>query len=131
MFKSVMKEIAIIILLIIAIGLAFVIAFYNYNPISVTIPRKVEAYRLEDKTKAELEETLKAQETQELVKTYIVDSSDLSAYISSGDYEKGKANPFAKYTETTTDENNNTNNNGNNNTTGNGDSGHLLNTVGK
>ena len=68
MFKSMVKELAIIILLIIAIGLIFVIVFYDYNTVNTTIPKKVEAYELPSETRTELEETLKAKETQELVK---------------------------------------------------------------
>lgn len=130
MFKKIIKEIAILILLIVAIGLVCVIFFYDYNPISATIPKQVEAYTLDAETEKELEETLTAQETQELVKTYIVDESDLSAYESSNDYDKGKPNPFSKYsTDSSTATDNNTSSG--ENTTTSGDSGQFLNTIGK
>lgn len=137
MFKKIIKEIAILILLIVAIGLALVIFFYDYNPISVTIPKQVEAYALEEDIEEELEETLQVQQTQELVKTYIVDESDLYAYESSNDYDKGNPNPFAKYStgsSNSTDNSSNSNSNtsgGNSTTDNNGDSGEFLNTIGK
>lgn len=130
MIKKILKEIAILILLIVAIGLVFVIFFYDYNPINVTVPKQVEAYALDAEIEEELEETLETEEKQELVKTYIVDQADLSAYESSNDYDKGKPNPFSKYStdsSTTTDEDNDST--GDN--TNNGDSGEFLNTIGK
>lgn len=134
MFKAIIKEIAIIILLIVAIGLVFFVVFYDYNTINTTIPKKVEAYELSSETRDELEETLKAQNTQELVKTYILDETDLSGYESKKTYEKGKPNPFSKYTEVSSSGNSSGNNTGNNNTSGNnnssgGDSGKFSNSV--
>jgi len=60
MFKTMFKELGIIILLLIAIGLVFVMVFYDYNTINTTIPKKVEAYELQSDVREELEETLKA-----------------------------------------------------------------------
>lgn len=132
MLKKIIKEIAIILLLIVAIGLVFVIAFYDYNPISVTVPKQVQAYELDTEVQEELAETLEAQQTQELVKTYIVDEADLYAYETSNDYDKGKVNPFAKYsTDDDTTGNNTSDNNTSDNNTSNGDSGQFLNTIGK
>lgn len=130
MFKSIIKELAIIILLLVAIGLLFFIVFYDYNTINTTIPKKVEAYELSSETRKELEETLKAQDTQELVKTYILDETDLRGYESKNTYEKGKVNPFAKYSEGSTSGNNTGSNTSNgNNTSSGGDSGKFSNSV--
>ena len=127
MFKSMVKELAIIILLIIAIGLIFVIVFYDYNTVNTTIPKKVEAYELPSETRTELEETLKAKETQELVKTYILDENDLRTYEAKYTYQKGKPNPFSKYEENDSTNSGTTsgNNTSGNNTTSGGDSGKL------
>ncbi len=132
MFKTMFKELGIIILLLIAIGLVFVMVFYDYNTINTTIPKKVEAYELQSDVREELEETLKAKETQELVKTYILDENDLRTYEAKNTYEKGKPNPFSQYEESTpegTDNSSGTTTSGNNttgnNTTAGGDSGKL------
>lgn len=132
MFKSMFKELAIIILLLIAIGLVFVIIFYDYNTINTTIPKQVQAYELQSDIREELEETLKAKETQELVKTYILDENDLRTYEAKNTYEKGKPNPFSQYEESEpegTDNSSGTSTSGNstteNNTTSGGDSGKL------
>lgn len=134
MVKKIIKELAIIILLLVAIGLIFCIVFYEYNTVNVTVPKKAEAYELPADTKTELDETLKANETQELIKTYIVDASDLKGYESSNDYEKGKVNPFAKYDDSTNNDtsgSSNNNGNSNNSTSNKGDSGNFLNTDGR
>lgn len=131
MFKTMIKELAIIILLVIAIGLVFVIVFYDYNTVNTTIPKKVEAYELSGDTREELEETLKAKETQELVKTYILDENDLRSYEAKNTYEKGKPNPFSTYEEskieettTSTGTSSGTTSSGSNTTSG-GDTGKL------
>jgi len=141
MIKSIIKELAIILLLIIAIGLVFAIIFYDYNPVNRVVPAKVQAYVLPAETQEELNETLKESETQELIKTYLVDGSDLEIYESTNDYDKGKVNPFESYstndvtedTENSNNNNNNSNNSQNSNaaTPENEDKGQFLNTVGK
>lgn len=135
MIKSIIKEILIIILLIIAILLALGIVFYEYNPTSKTVPNKVAEYVLPKEMDEELQETIEASETQNIVKTYRVDSADLTGYEKSGEYKKGKINPFSKETiqgsnntDNTNTDNNNTNSTGNN-TNGTGIQGNFLNTV--
>jgi len=132
MVKKIIKELAIIILLLVAIGLAFCVIFYEYNTVNIVVPKKAEAYELPEDTKTELEETLKAKDSQELIKTYIVDANDLRLYENSNDYEKGKVNPFAKYDDSTNnDTSGSSNNSGNNTTSNNGDHGNFLNTDGR
>jgi len=131
MIKKIIKELAIIILLLVAIGLIFCIVFYEYNTVDVIVPKQAEAYELPAETKVELEETLKANESQELIKTYIVDASDLKVYENSNDYEKGKVNPFAKYNDSTNNDNSGNTNNSGNNTSNKGDTGHFLDTDGR
>lgn len=101
MFKSMIKELAIFILLIIAIGLIFVIVFYDYNTVNTTVPKKVEAYELSDGVKEELNDSLQVKDTQELVKTYILDETDLRRYEAKNTYDRGKPNPFSTYIEAT------------------------------
>ena len=58
----------------------------------------------------ELNETM-SRSSENIVKTYYIDSSDLSAYASAKDYNKGKVNPFEDYTSENTKNNTNTSSN--------------------
>lgn len=106
MIKSIIKEIFIIILLVIAIILILGIIFYDYRPSNKKIPSKVAEYTLSEEMSEELNETLTAAETQNIIKTYRVDSTDLGRYEESDDYNKGKANPFAAPSNTDNSQNN-------------------------
>ena len=106
MIKSIIKEIFIIILLVIAIILTLGIVFYDYRPSNKKIPSKVAEYTLSEEMSEELNETLTAAETQNIVKTYRVDSTDLGRYEESDDYNKGKPNPFAAPSSTENSQNN-------------------------
>ena len=118
MLKSVLKEIIIVLLLLIILILLLGILFYDYMPNSKTVPSKVEEYALEETVKQELEENLN-NKSEEIVKTYQLDSIDIENYEKTNDYNKGKVNPFAEYSNGTTGTNNttgdNTNSNGNTN----------------
>lgn len=115
MIKSIIKEVCIIILLIIAIVLILGIVFYDYNPTNKKVPNEAEAYVLSEEMQEELNETIKATETQNIVKVYQVDKSDLTGYEKSKDYDKGKRNPFEKMpTEVDNTNSNNANSNSNN-----------------
>lgn len=135
MLKSILKEIIILLLLIITILLLLGILFYDYVPNSKTIPAKVEEYALAEDVKQELEQELNKVDSEEIIKTYQLDASDLEHYEKTKEYDKGKVNPFAKYstqgTNTTNTNQNNNANNSNNNTTNNESTGTFLNTVGK
>ena len=118
MVKTIAKETGIVILLLIAVILVIGIVFYDYIPNNKTVPAKIEEYTLPQEVKTELEDSMN--EEQDIVRTYYIDSSDLSVYEASNDYDKGKANPFADYSATTSNENttsnsNNTSNNSNSN----------------
>lgn len=136
MIKSLIKEITIILLLILAIVLILGILFYEYRPSTQKIPVAVESYSLPDDMQEELNETIEAAKTQNIVKTYRVDSEDLKDYKASNDYKQGKINPFDRVSETkneTTGQNNvsgnvNTSNQTQTNTTQ-GSQGSFLNTI--
>lgn len=123
MAKTIIKEAAIILLLLVAIALILAIIFYDYIPSNKTIPAKVEAYYLPKEIEAELEADIQSE--QNIVRTYYIDSSDLNLYESTKEYDKGKVNPFAgtitnnTTTNTTTNTNANTTNSTTNNTTAN------------
>ena len=96
MIKSVLKEIAIIILLTAAIVLLLGILFYDYMPTSKVIPAKAQEYAIDTEVKAELEKELNNSNSEEIVKTYLLDATDLAAYERTNEYNKGKQNPFSR-----------------------------------
>lgn len=139
MIKSIIKEISIILLLIIAIVLILGIMFYDYRPSTMKIPSSIGKYSLPEEMQAELNETIQESETQNIVKIYRVDSEDLEDYEDSGDYVQGKINPFSKIPSTTDKDDDNDSNNQNNTSSennsentsqnGTGTQGNFLNTV--
>lgn len=141
MLKSVFKEIIIILLLVLIIILLLGIMFYEYIPSSITVPEKVQEYALEETVKQELDKELNNMNSEEIVKTYQIDATDIEKYEKTNEYNKGKVNPFEKYSEKVENENDNTNNNintnsGENNTSSNNNTknpskDNFLNTTGK
>lgn len=118
MAKTIIKEIGIVLLILIAVILVLAIIFYEYIPNNKTVPIELEAYTIPENIKQELQIST-AEEN--IVRTYYIDSTDLDLYESTNDYDKGKANPFADYTqnatENTTNENTTNENTANKNTT--------------
>lgn len=96
MLKSLIKEICIMILLCLAIALVFGILFYDYIPISKTIPNKV-AYTVSEEVQKELDEDVEAHEIKTQTITYIVSSSDLNEYQRNSVYQPGNPDPFQAY----------------------------------
>lgn len=112
MAKTIIKEIGIVILLLIAVALLLAIVFYDYIPNNKTVPIKIQAYNIPEDIEQELKNSISGE--QNIVRTYYIDSSDLDLYESTNDYDKGKANPFADYTTNTAENStNSTSNNGN------------------
>ncbi len=103
MFKTIIKETFIMLLLCVAIVLIFGIVFYEYIPVNKVVPKKV-AYSVSEEVKAELESDVSVEESQPLNIIYSVDAVDLQKYEESGSYVPGKPNPFEPFTST----NNNT-----------------------
>lgn len=106
MTKTIIKEIGIVLLLLIAILLLMAILFYDYFPNSKTVPVKVQAYNIPEDIKQELGNSI--DDEQNIVRTYYIDNSDLDLYESTNDYDKGKANPFADYSIENNKSSNNT-----------------------
>ena len=109
--KSVFKEIIIILLLLIAIILLLGILFYDYMPSSKTVPVKVQEYALQEDVRQELDKELNDINSEEVIKTYQLDASDIEVYEKTKEYNKGKVNPFAQYSTDTTGNNTSTGNN--------------------
>lgn len=115
--KTIIKEIGIVLLLLLAVSLLLAIVFYDYIPNNKTLPVKIQAYDVPEDIKKEISEA-GLNEQQNIVHIYFIDDKDLDVYESTNDYNKGKANPFADYTnEDTTNTNNTTSNNANGNNT--------------
>ena len=104
MVKSIIKEIIIVLLLLIAIILALGVLFYEYIPSNKTVP-SVATYTTSQSVKDELNEQVTEDET--VLVTYEITESDLKTY----EKTNGKANPFSTYENETPDENNVTNTN--------------------
>ena len=91
MFKSVLKEIGVSLLLFIAVVLVLSIIFYDYNPINKIIPNRV-AYSTPESVQNEVSEDVTELDEKSL--TYTIDGSDLDKYKKDKSYVAGKMNPF-------------------------------------
>ena len=101
MVKSIIKEIIIVLLLLIAIILALGVLFYEYIPSNKTVP-SVATYTTSQSVKDELNEQVTEDET--VLVTYEITESDLKTYEKTKEYVQGRRNPFAA-TEDTTSQN--------------------------
>lgn len=92
MAKTVIKEVIIMLLLLIAILLVFGLLFYDYIPTNKMVPNKV-AYSVPENIKEELSTSF-TDEAQNVIVTYELDDTDLNMYQKSQSYKSGKPNPF-------------------------------------
>lgn len=116
MIKSIIKEIFITILLLIAIFLVLSVVFYNYRPSTKKIPTEVAEYKMPEEMVTELGNTVDDIKEQNIVTTYTIDSKDLKADKIKDKYETGKVNPFSNIqTPSNNEGNTNSNNTGNTN----------------
>lgn len=110
MLKSIMREIIIVLLLIVAILLVLGVFLYDYIPTNKVVP-KIEQYQAPESIKEELQQGVNETEEQITPIIYEINSSDLSIYEKSKDYKKGKVNPFSdSSTNTVTGNGSNTDN---------------------
>lgn len=94
MAKTIIKESLIVLLMIVAIALLLVFAFYDYIPLNKPIPVQVKSYEMSNEIKEEIGKNAITGE-QTIVKTYTIESTELSVYEKNKDYNAGKYNPFA------------------------------------
>ena len=120
MFKTIIKEILILIPITLAIVFASAVLFYNYMPTSKIVPETLK-YDIPENIIQELEETI-TENNEEVIVTYQVDAKDLSTYEKNKDYNAGNPNPFSYYT-VGTNEDGNIVNTDNGNTNQNNDTG--------
>lgn len=106
MVKSIIKEVIIILLLLIAVILALGVLFYDYIPNNKTVP-SVLTYKTSDSVSKEIAEQI-VEEEPVLLK-YEITADDLKGLEGTHEYNKGKVNPFSTYEDpepNTEDENN-------------------------
>lgn len=92
MFKSVLKEIIIILLLTLAIILLLGVILYDYVPMNKVLPEKVTYTASEEVKQISSEVTQKNDEIP--ITSYTVTSTDLKNYKRVNDYTAGRKNPF-------------------------------------
>lgn len=99
--KTMIKEIIIVLLLVLAILLVLGVFLYDYIPMNKVVP-KIEQYETPNNIKEELEKTV--EDTQDMMTpiTREINGNDLKIYEKTKDYQKGKVNPFADTTNTVT-----------------------------
>lgn len=122
MTKSIIKEITIVLLIILAIILTLCVVLYDYVPLDIEVP-ETKTYATSEEIKEELSSNI-SNETTNVVLTYEIDGTDLSNYEKVNEYEPGKVNPFSTYKvenqetpENNTIDNTNTNSSNSTNTT--------------
>lgn len=91
--KSILKEMFIMLLLILAICLVFGVIFYDYIPTNKVVPSTVEAYKTSNTVKDEISQEIVDYPKQNI--TLEITESDLTVYKQDHSYDSGKANPFA------------------------------------
>ena len=126
--KTVIKEIIIMLLLLLAIILALGVLFYDYIPVSKVVPT-IEEYKTSKTVTESMENDILADTTKVIV-TREIDGTDLSVYEQAKDYKKGKANPFESIITTNTTQTNGVQNQGQTNagTTNNNNNTQVTNT---
>ena len=92
--KSIIKEIFILTLILIAIALILAIILYNYSPSKKALPNKVE-YSTPDNISQEIGSMDDIEGTTPVTITYELDETNIKNSKKSGSYNSGKQNPFA------------------------------------
>ena len=115
MVKTIIKEIIITLLLILATILVLMVIFYNYIPNKKIVPKTI-SYTTPAEVKQEIATSNDAEQT-EVVMTYEINSGDLNNYKRTQDYVAGRKNPFSSINSNTniSGENTNANSSGNQN----------------
>ncbi len=93
MAKSIVKEIIIILLLVLAIILVLGVLLYRYTAYNKVLPEEV-SYTTSEDVRNVLSQ-INATDTEETAFTYQVTASDLRSYERTKEYVEGRRNPFA------------------------------------
>ena len=92
MFKKIIKETIIVLLLTLAIILVLGVLLYEYVPANKIIPEKV-SYTTPEEAKTELEADVN-ENNEELYIDYHIDSAQIKNYQKIQEYVPGRKNPF-------------------------------------
>ena len=92
MAKSIVKEIIIILLLVLAIILILGVLLYRYTAYNKVLPEEV-SYKTSEEVRNVLSQ-INATDTNETAFTYQVTASDLRSYERTKEYVEGRRNPF-------------------------------------
>lgn len=134
MFKTVIKELFILILLSIAIVFALGILMYDYVPIGKVLPEEVK-YVQPNEVASEINNRQNVSfDLYNNNITYEINGTDLNVYQKTNEYVNGKANPFEAYSNSvnqSTNTNTNTGKNTNTNTNTNTSDGTYFNSMNK
>lgn len=96
MFKSIIKEISIIILLCVAIVLILGVIFYDYIPTNKAVPNKLSTYTTPEDVKNEIDEQIT--EINKVEVSYEITGTDINLYKETHSYTPGKVDPFSAST---------------------------------
>ena len=91
--KTIVKEIFILALVLVAIGLVLSIILYNYSPSKKALPNKV-AYTTPENVSQEISSMSDAEATTPVTITYELDETNIKNSQKSGVYNSGRPNPF-------------------------------------
>lgn len=97
MFKTVFKEIFIILLLCVAIVLVLGVIFYDYIPTNKAVPNKLSTYVTPQDVKTEIDEQIA--EINKVEVSYEITGTDINLYKQTHSYTPGKIDPFSASTE--------------------------------
>ena len=103
MAKTILKEIFIIFLITLAVGLVLALIFYQYIPTNRIVPSKVTAYATPEEVAKEIEDASQ-EELEGENKVFTITDADLALYRSERSYNPGKVNPFAKASSATSEQ---------------------------
>ena len=91
--QTIVKEIFILALVLVAIGLVLSIILYNYSPSKKALPNKV-AYTTPENVSQEISSMSDAEATTPVTITYELDETNIKNSQKSGVYNSGRPNPF-------------------------------------
>lgn len=106
MAKVIIRETIIALLVCLAVLIILSVVLYNYIPSNKVVPETVE-YTPSKEIKNQLDAAVE-DNSDEIIMTYEITATDLDNFEKTNEYNPGKVNPFAAYSETPDDNGGNT-----------------------
>ena len=107
MKKNIIKELLIILLLALVITLTLRMVIYDFIPSKNNLPKAIKYTKdsvieltLKEIEEQEKKSISKKNNTENLLKSYTIEQSDLKDYVSKKQYKNSKADPSSEYVET-------------------------------